>query len=370
MKEIKCPKCGTAIPLDAEDYAAILSQVRTDEFDSELNKQVESMRKNFDLEKEISEAKLSEYFRKIISEKELELQKLQNERDLDKQQHEKECKMLQEEVERYKDFKAKLSTKMIGESLEQHCSNLFEQYLRPLLPSATFGKDNTVVDGTKGDFVFRDKVDGTEYISIMFEMKNEAEGTEKKKKNVDFLEKLDEDRTKKGCEFAVLVSMLEPDSELYNSGIVDKSYAYDKMYVIRPQFFVPFIQLLVQTSRKNLDLRKELERALNMQADFTNFETKLGELKSGVFTASGYASTNIDDAIKQVDTAIKNLTKVKNLLSTAQGHLSTVDNKMDEFTVRKLTYGNSTVKEMIEQAQQVQDSDADASSSASGTGAA
>jgi len=173
-------------------------------------------------------------------------------------------------------------------------------------------------------------------------------------------------------DYAAILSQVrtdEFDSELYNSGIVDKSYAYDKMYVIRPQFFVPFIQLLVQTSRKTLSLRKELERAKNMHMDFTNFETKLGELKSGVFTASGYASTNIDDAIKQVDTAIKNLTKVKNLLSTAQGHLSTVDNKMDEFTVRKLTYGNSTVKEMIEQAQ-VQDSDADASSSAPSTGAA
>lgn len=369
MKEIKCPKCGTAIPLDAEDYAAILSQVRTEEFNSELGKQVESMRKNFDLEKEISEAKLSESFRKIISEKELELQKLQNERDLDKQQHEKECKMLQEEVERYKDFKAKLSTKMIGESLEQHCSNLFEQYLRPLLPNATFGKDNTVVDGTKGDFVFRDKVDGTEYISIMFEMKNEADGTEKKKKNVDFLEKLDEDRTKKGCEFAVLVSMLEPDSDLYNNGIVDKSYVYDKMYVIRPQFFVPFIQLLVQTSRKTLSLRKELERAKNMHMGFTDFESKLNECKSGILVSFEGASKNIDDAIKQIDNSINNLNKVKENLQKAQGKMSATVNKTGGLTVRKLTYGNSTVKEMIEQARQAQ-GDAEASTPASGTGAA
>jgi hypothetical protein len=205
----------------------------------------------------------------LRSAKDMEIAELRNLTTLSKSQSELEknairdeyetkLKFAQEQVDYYKDMKSKLSTKMIGETLEQHCSNVFELQMRPMFPNADFGKDNDTVDGTKGDFIFRDKEDGTEYISIMFEMKNEADTTATKHKNEDFFKKLDEDRKKKGCEYAVLVSLLEQDSELYNSGIVDVSHKYPKMYVIRPQFFMPIITLLVNASKKSLEYKKEL----------------------------------------------------------------------------------------------------------------
>ena len=194
--------------------------------------------------------------------------------------HEDELRMKQEQLDYYKDLKAKMSTKMVGETLEQHCSIEFEQYLRPLMLNAYFDKDNDTSDGTKGDFIFRDSEDGTEYISIMFEMKNEMDTTATKHKNEDFLKKLDEDRKKKGCEFAVLVSLLEAENDLYNNGIVNKSHLYPKMYVIRPQFFVPFINLLVQASKKSLEYKKQLALAQNKEVDVTNFESKIEDFKS------------------------------------------------------------------------------------------
>ena len=200
----------------------------------------------------------------IIQQKEQQIQRLQDNAELERskaqireneliKRYQHELQMKQEQVEYYKDLKTRMSTKMVGETLEMHCSTLFNQMLRPVMPSAYFEKDNDATDGTKGDFIFRDSEDGTEYVSIMFEMKNEMDTTATKHKNEDFLKKLDEDRRKKGCEFAVLVSLLEPDSELYNGGIVDVSHRYPKMYVIRPQFFIPLITLLVQTSKKSLD---------------------------------------------------------------------------------------------------------------------
>ena len=196
-----------------------------------------------------------------------------------KKQHEEQIRIFQEQVNYYKDLKARMSTKMVGETLEQHCSIEFEQYIRPMMPNAYFEKDNDATCGTKGDFIFRDSEDGTEYISIMFEMKNEMDTTSTKHKNDDFLKKLDDDRRKKGCEFAVLVSLLEADNDLYNNGIVNKSHLYPKMYVIRPQFFVPFINLLVQTSKKSLEYRKQLILAQSKEVDVTNFETKIEEFK-------------------------------------------------------------------------------------------
>ena len=195
------------------------------------------------------------------------------------ERHKMELTAMQEQVNLYKDMKTRMSTKMIGESLEIHCSTQFNQILRPMMPNAYFEKDNDVADGTKGDFIFRDTDEGVEYVSIMFEMKNEMDTTATKHRNEDFFKKLDEDRRKKNCEFAVLVSLLEQDSDLYNGGIVDVSYKYPKMYVIRPHLFIPLITLLVQTSRKSLEYKRELEVARNQSVDVTNFENSLLEFQ-------------------------------------------------------------------------------------------
>ena len=233
----------------------------------------------------------------IIQQKEQQIQRLQDNAELERskaqireneliKRYQHELQMKQEQVEYYKDLKTRMSTKMVGETLEMHCSTLFNQMLRPVMPFAYFEKDNDATDGTKGDFIFRDSEDGTEYVSIMFEMKNEMDTTATKHKNEDFLKKLDEDRRKKGCEFAVLVSLLEPDSELYNGGIVDVSHRYPKMYVIRPQFFIPLITLLVQTSKKSLDYKRQLLLAQSKEVDVTNFENKLMDFKTK-FTSAG-----------------------------------------------------------------------------------
>ncbi len=227
------------------------------------------------------------------------------------EQHKRELQMKQEQLDYYKDLKSKMSTKMVGETLEQHCSIEFEQYLRPVMPNAYFDKDNDATDGTKGDFIFRDSEDGTEYISIMFEMKNEMDTTATKHKNEDFLKKLDEDRKKKGCEFAVLVSLLEADNDLYNTGIVNKSHLFPKMYVIRPQFFVPFINLLVQTSKKSLEYRKQLILAQSKEVDVTNFESKIEDFKTKFGRHYELASKKFDDAVKQIDDTISKLLKIK-----------------------------------------------------------
>ena len=221
--------------------------------------------------------------------------------------HEDELRMKQEQVDYYKDLKTKMSTKMVGETLEQHCSIEFEQYIRPMMPNAYFDKDNDASDGTKGDFIFRDSEDGTEYISIMFEMKNEMDTTATKHKNDDFLKKLDEDRKKKGCEFAVLVSLLEAENDLYNNGIVNKSHLYPKMYVIRPQFFVPFINLLVQASKKSLEYKKQLILAQSKEVDVTNFEAKMEDFKNKFGRHYELASKKFEDAVKQIDDTIAKL---------------------------------------------------------------
>ncbi len=219
-----------------------------------------------------------------------------------------------------------------------------------MMPHAYFEKDNEVVEGTKGDFVFRDSEDGTEYISIMFEMKNEGDTTPTKKKNEDFLKKLDEDRKKKKCEFAVLVSLLEADNELYNTGIVNKSHLYDKMYVIRPQFFVPFINLLVQTSKKTLEYKRQLILAQSKEVDVTNFEKKLEVFKSNFGSHYEKASKKFDDAIKNIDETIAKLQKVKENLLGSENQLRLAVKETDDLTIRKLTYMNPTMKEKFKEA--------------------
>ena len=262
------------------------------------------------------------------------------------ERHELEKKVLEQEVDFYKDLKSRMSTKMLGETLEQHCALEFEQKLRPFYPNAYFEKDNDVVGGTKGDFIFRDYADEgeLEYISIMFEMKNESDTTSTKHRNEDFLKKLDEDRRKKGCEYAVLVSLLEGDNELYNGGIVDKSHRYEKMYVIRPQFFVPLITLLVSASRKSLDIRKQLFEAQQQSIDITHFEEDIEEFKKKVGYNFSLASKKFRDAIKEIDKSIKILESIKSNLVGSENNLRLANDKMEGLTIRKLTYKNPTMQ--------------------------
>ena len=280
-------------------------------------------------------------------------------------QYEAQIKSAQDEIERLKDFKVRLSTKMVGETLEQHCYNEFTR-VSPLFPNAEFHKDNEAVvgddgRGTKGDFIFRDKSDDeVEYISIMFEMKNENDDTATKHKNQDFFHKLDEDRKKKHCEYAVLVSMLEPDNDLYNSGIVsvlqyDKGEKFDKMYVIRPQFFVPLITLLCQTSRKTVDTRRELELMKSQQVDVTNFEHKLVGFQETFGKHVLSAHKNYEAAIKAIDASIKSLESVKKALTTSANQLRLANNDAMDLSIRKLTYGNPTMKKLFEEVQIVTD---------------
>ena len=264
--------------------------------------------------------------------------------------HEDELRMKQEQVDYYKDLKTKMSTKMVGETLEQHCSIEFEQYIRPMMPNAYFDKDNDASDGTKGDFIFRDSEDGTEYISILFEMKNEMDTTATKHKNDDFLKKLDEDRKKKGCEFAVLVSLLEAENDLYNNGIVNKSHLYPKMYVIRPQFFVPFINLLVQASKKSLEYKKQLILAQSKEVDVTNFEAKMEDFKNKFGRHYELASKKFEDAVKQIDDTIAKLLKIKENLLGSENNLRLAQQDTQDLTIRKLTYKNPTMKAKFDEA--------------------
>ena len=291
---------------------------------------------------------------KLVSEAELEKSRAQvHEAELIKR-HENELRTKQELVDYYKDLKTRMSTKMVGETLEIHCSTLFNQMLRPMMPFAYFEKDNDAADGTKGDFIFRDSEDGIEYISIMFEMKNEMDTTATKHKNEDFFKKLDDDRRKKGCEFAVLVSLLEPDSELYNGGIVDVSYRYPKMYVVRPQFFIPIITLLVQTSKKSLEYRKKLMLAQSKEVDVTNFENKLNDFKTKFGRHYELASKKFEDAVKQIDDTIAKLLKVKENLLGSENNLRLATQDTEDLTIRKLTCKNPTMKQKFEEARQAE----------------
>lgn len=271
-----------------------------------------------------------------------------------KEQYKNEVALLNEQIDYYKNMKAKMSTKMIGESLEQHCRNSFEMSLRTMMPKAYFEKDNDVSDGTKGDFIFRDYEDDMEYVSIMFEMKNEADETSNKHKNDDFLKKLDEDRRKKGCEFAVLVSLLESNNDLYNSGIVNKSHKYPKMYVIRPQFFVPMIMLLVETSKKSVALKRELDIEKKKSIDVTNFENELQEFKKGFGRNYELASSKFKKAIEEIDKSIELLQKTKAELIGSENNLRLANEKATNLTVKKLTKNNPTMKAYFENAKVIE----------------
>ena len=260
------------------------------------------------------------------------------------EQHGKEVALLNETLATYKDFKAKLSTKMVGETLEQHCEIEFERLRSTGFQRATFGKDNDASTGSKGDYIFREAdVGGTEFISIMFEMKNEADETASKKKNDDFLKELDKDRTEKGCDYAVLVSLLEPESELYNAGIVDVSHKYPKMYVVRPQFFIPIITLLRNAALETVQVRSELARVQEQNVDITEFEGKLRTFKDGFARNYSLASTQFQEAINRIDEAIKDLEKTKDNLLRSSNNLRLANDKADGLTIKALTRGNPTM---------------------------
>ena len=374
MKELKCPKCGNVFSVDEADYALLLNQVKNSEFEAELNRRIHELEQTQKAREQAEQARLNaEQQSEMLRREQLFNQQLAAEKErlmdmTNKLQQAEQAKQLavmevrqkatesymkldaqlkaaQEQVQYYKELKVKMSTKMVGETLEIHCSTLFNQLLRPLMPNAYFEKDNEVIEGTKGDFVFRDKSeDGVEYISIMFEMKNENDETATKHKNEDFLAKLDADRKKKNCEYAVLVSMLEPDSELYNGGIVDMSHRFEKMYVIRPQFFIPLITLLCQASKKSLDAKRELALVKAQQVDVTNFEEKLMAFKDGFTRNVRLANDRFQDAIDEIDKTIAHLTKVRENLIKSGDNLNQADKKLQDVTIKRLTYGNPTMK--------------------------
>ena len=296
----------------------------------------------------------------LLNQKDLEIEKLKSSVEAQKlematlmanqkERFENELKLKQEMVDYYKDLKTKMSTKMVGETLEQHCSTEFNR-VRPLFPNAYFEKDNDASGGTKGDFIFRDYDDGTEYMSIMFEMKNEQDETATKHKNEDFLKKLDADRAAKNCEFAVLVSLLEPDSELYNTGIVDMSHRYPKMYVIRPQFFIPLITLLVQTSKKSIEYKRQLILAKSKEVDVTNFENALLDFKDKFGRNYRIASEKFQKAIDEIDKSIDHLQKIKDALIGSENNLRLANDKAEDLSIKKLTRGNPTMKALFDKA--------------------
>lgn len=300
----------------------------------------------------------------FLQKKEQEIQKLKGEMELAqkeaiikeknlKEDFQSRLKLKQEEVDHYKELKAHMSTKMIGESLEVHCSTEFNRVRSMMYPCAYFEKDNDASGGSKGDFIFRDTADGVEYISIMFEMKNEMETTATKHKNEDFFAKLDKDRKEKGCEYAVLVSLLEPDSELYNEGIVDVSYKYPKMYVIRPQFFMPLISLLTQASKKSIEYQKELILARQQSVDVTNFENKVNAFRDKFAGHYQKASEKFNKAIEEIDKTIKSLQKMKDNLLSSENYLRLANNDTEELSIKKLTRGNPTMKEKFEEARRM-----------------
>jgi hypothetical protein len=386
MNEITCPNCNKSFSLDDADFASILTQVRTAAFDAELLTRMEEADKNNKTKIKLAEAELAKKLQKEASdqateierlkakldvaetEKKLALQEALSEitkqrddlaKDVEFKEKEKELalsnladkykndlKVKDDEVAFYKDFKAKQSTKGIGDSLEKHCENEFNAIRAGAFSNAEFDKDNTVVEGTKGDYVFRDfTLSGTEIVSIMFEMKHEMdEGVAKKQTNESFLAKLDKDRQKKNLEYAVLVTTLEHDNELYNNGIVDVSHLYSKMYVVRPQFFIPIITLLRNSALNAVDYKVELEKALNQNIDISTFESSLGEYKDYVTRNYELASDKFQGAIANIDKAIAEMEKVKKALMGSENNLRLAADKGDSITVKKLTAKNPTMK--------------------------
>ena len=377
MSEIKCPKCGTTFKIDENSYSEIVKQVRDAEFSNDIEQKVhdatevlhaksaaEYLKLKNEKDAEISrlEAKISSFetekklaVSEAVSKIKKENNELKSRFDLEKaenkskevilkEKYEGALKLKDEQIEQLKDFKSKQSTKMVGESLEQFCHDEFDKIRATAFPNAYFEKDNDAKSGSKGDFIFRESEDGVEFISIMFEMKNEMDTTATKHKNEDFFKELDKDRREKGCEYAVLVSMLEADSELYNTGIVDVSHRYPKMYVIRPQFFIPMITLLRNSARNSLSAKKELVLAKEQNIDITHFEENIEAFKEGFARNFTLASKKFQSAIAEIDKTIDHLQKTKEALLSSENNLRLANNKADDLTIKRLTRGNPTMK--------------------------
>ena len=408
MQEIKCPKCGEVFQVDESGYSAIVKQVRDKEFSKEIQNreaQFESEKENaiqlakleaekmfneklnkkenelneievkkdkeiaelknklatFDKDKELEINKLIAKLNTELSEKDSHIATLKGEKALTekecqlkeqslKEQYEEKLRFKEEEIARYKDFKSKLSTKMVGESLEQHCEIEFNQLRATGFKNAYFEKDNDAKTGSKGDYIYRDKdAEGIEFISIMFEMKNEMDTTSTKKKNEDFLKELDKDRREKNCEYAVLVSLLEPESELYNTGIVDMSHRYPKMYVIRPQFFIPIITLLRNAAANSLEYKHELEIIKAQNVDVSNFEAEMNDFKDKFSRNFRLASEKFQKAIEEIDKTIDHLQKTKEALLSSENNLRLANSKAEDLSIKRLTKNNPTMAAKFEE---------------------
>lgn len=386
--EIKCPKCGTIFTVDEGEYATLLEQVRTKEFDASIKKETDRIMRDMKKDAELAAMKaaaenasivaqkdtyiaelkaklehesenLTYKIEKAVAEKEKEIYELKaniqtnkdsysEEKRLLVAQYQNELNIKDETIALLKDYRVKLSTKMVGEDLEQHCENKFNEMRMVAFPRAEFGKDNDAKTGSKGDYIYRETAeDGTEILSIMFEMKNEMETTATKHKNEHFFAELDKDRREKKCEYAILVSMLEQDSELYNTGIVDVSYKYEKMYVIRPQFFIQIISILRNAALNSLKYKQEAEMVKRQNIDVTNFESELNEFKDKFGKNYKDASDRFSNAIDEIDATIQHLMKVKDNLLKSEKHLTAAERKLDTLTIKKLTSGNATMKAMF-----------------------
>jgi hypothetical protein len=385
MNEIICPNCKKTFSLDEAGYADILKQVRDQKFDAELKERLNIAERDKESAVKLAEANIKNSLEKQISDLNLKLTKVENENKIAiinaisgiekerdtlkntlmlkdqekelfasnlKEKHKQELdnkeaiiNYKEEEINRLKDMKSKLSSKMLGESLEQHCDIEFNKIRPSGFQKAYFEKDNDSKTGSKGDYIFKDfDSEGNEIISIMFEMKNQADEGSIKKKNEDFLIKLDKDRNEKNCEYAILVTMLEPENELYNTGIVDMSHKYPKMYIIRPQFFIPIITLLRNAAMKSLQYKTELALIRNQNIDITNFENDLKKFQDKFSYNFNLASNHFKDAIKEIDKAIATMQSVKEALTKSEYQLRLANDKSESLTIRKLVKNNPTMK--------------------------
>lgn len=406
MKDIKCPHCEKIFKVDEAGFADILKQVRDHQFEKELHDRLKIAEREKNNAVELAQSKIENALQKELAKKDQELAELKAEKDRNlaeqlakkeselaqiksklekaeveqklavtaatkqiekerddlaselkskahevqiqkaslKDKYETELKSKDEIIERYKDMKLKLSTKMLGETLEQHCEIEFNKLRATAFQNAYFEKDNDAKSGSKGDYIYRESDDANnEIISIMFEMKNEGDETVTKKRNEDFFKELDKDRTEKKCEYAVLVSLLEIDNELYNSGIVDVSHKYPKMYVIRPQFFIPMITLLRNAAMNSLRYKAELALVKNQNIDITNFEEKINKFKSGFAYNYDLASRKFKTAIEEIDKTITHLQKTKDALLSSENNLRMANDKAEDLTIKRLTRGNPTM---------------------------
>jgi len=394
MAELKCPHCGQAFTVDDTELSSIIQQIRDKEFEKDIEKRISELKEHMMMTHRLEmEAKENEI--KLMSQKEYdkEIQKLKSQiekatdravqlqaqldssedkkiiavmeavkkveeekKDLESQlTHEKDKGKLlleqkDEQIAYYRDLKTKMSTKMVGETLEQHCEIQFNQLRATAFRNAYFEKDNDSRSGSKGDYIYRETDEnGVELISIMFEMKNEMDETATKHKNEDFYKELDKDRKQKNCEYAVLVSMLESDNELFNAGIVDVSYKYEKMYVVRPQCFIPIITLLRNAAMNAMEYKQELAVVRNQNIDISDFEEKLMNFKSDFSRNYDIAHSHFDKAVDEIDKTIQHLEKVKKELLGSDNQLRIANNKVDEVSIKKLTRGNKTMQEKFEE---------------------